>query len=445
MGGDAGASYAVTTGGAHIAYRIFGSGQHQIAYIPPWMSSVEFDTDDPYLGPALRRLASIGTMVMYDKRGCGMSDPLEPDTFPSLEARMDELVAVLDEAQFPRPTIFTGADGSSIAVLFAATYPERVHGLCLYAPFARAQIAPDYSIGRPRAEIDAMAAAIAATWGKTGIAPTAPSMETDPAFLEWVSRYQRLSASPQSAERFLRMVLLNDVRDLLPTIRVPTVVLHRADDSLVDVEFGRYVASNIPGASFIELPGRDHFWAVGDTEPIFAALAELATGAPVATPVERVLTTVLFTDIVGSTQRAVELGDRRWKQLLDRQHRTLTREITRHGGRLVASTGDGVLATFDGPGRAISCAAAIRDAVRSHGLEIRAGIHTGEIELRDDDVAGVAVHIAARVCALAGAGEVLVSGAVPPLVFGSGIEFTDRGQHDLKGVPGRWQIYEVVD
>jgi class 3 adenylate cyclase len=239
------------------------------------------------------------------------------------------------------------------------------------------------------------------------------------------------------------MAIQTDVRELLPTIRVPSVVLHRKGDQLIPIALGRYVAENIPGARFIELEGSDHFWAVGDAEPLLDAMEELSTGTAPSPPTDRVLATVMFTDIVSSTERAAELGDRRWRRLLDAHDAALRKQLDRFGGREVKTTGDGFLATFDGPGRGIRCACAIRDAVRPLGIEVRAGLHTGEVELRGDDVAGVAVHIGARVCGLASAGEVLVSGAIPPLVFGSGIEFDERGEHTLKGVPGVWQLWAV--
>ena len=436
--------YAVTRDGAHIAYRIMGSGHHEIVFIPPWMSSVELDVDDPYVGPTLRRLASIGRFVSYDKRGSGMSDPVEPGEYPTLEQRVDELVAVLDAVGYERPTVLAGADGAAIAMMFAATYPEKVNALCLYAPFARATAAPDYPIGQPTEVVDMIVEAVGKSWGTGKTAPTAPGKANDSRFLEWMGQYQRRSASPSAARRFLHMTMQTDVRDLLPTIRVPSVVLHRNGDQLIPIALGRYVADHIPGARFIELEGSDHFWAVGDTDPLLDVMEELATGSAPTHPTDRVLATVMFTDIVSSTERASDLGDRRWRELLDAHDLAVRKQLGRFGGREIKTTGDGFLATFDGPGRAIRCACAIRDALRPLGIEVRAGLHTGEVELRGDDVAGVAVHVGARVSSLAGAGEVLVSGSVPPLVIGSGIDFDERGEHHLKGVPGVWQIWAVA-
>ncbi len=429
--------------GAHIAYRVMGSGPPEIVFIPPWMSSVELDVDDPYVGPTVQRLASIGRLVSYDKRGSGMSDPLAPGVSPTLEERVDELSAVLDAVRFERPTIFAGADGAAVAMMFAATHPDRLHALCLYAPFARVVVAPDYPLGYPADVVEAMVEATGATWGGGHIAPTAPSMAEDQRFLAWFGGYQRRSASPAAGMEFLRVAIETDVRDVLASIHVPTVVLHRADDLLVPAAMGRYVADHIRGARFVELHGSDHFWAVGDTESVLDAVEEVATGTPPEPDVNRVLATIVFTDIVGSTEQASDLGDRRWRALLDAHDSSVRRQLQRFGGREIHTTGDGFLAVFDGPGRAIKCACAIRDALGPLDIEVRAGLHTGEIELRGDDVAGVAVHIAARVSALAAAGEVLVSGVVPPLVVGSGIDFHDRGEQPLRGVPGTWTIFAV--
>jgi len=436
-------SYAVTGDGVHIAYRVAGKGPPDILFIPPWMSTVELDVEDPYVGPTLRRLGSLGRCVSFDKRGSGMSDGFDSDATPSLEQRVDELVAVSDAVGLARSTILTGADGAAIAIMFAVMHPERVRAMCLYAPFARALRAEDYPIGYDLATIEMMAEATARTWGGGLQAPTAPTKADDPHFLEWFGRYQRRSASPSGARRFLTTALRTDVRDLLARVEVPVVVVHRRDDELVPLTFGRYVADGIPGARMVELDGRDHFWAAGNAEPLLDVVEELATGAPTTTRADRVLVTVLFTDIVGSTARAAELGDRRWKDLLESHDRALRAELARFGGCEIDTAGDGFLATFDLPSRALQCAHAIQRAVRVLDLQVRAGVHTGEVELRGDNVAGMAVHIGARIGALADADEVLVSPALPPLVVGSGITFADRGEHDLKGVPGVWQLWSL--
>ena len=309
--------------------------------------------------------------------------------------------------------------------------------------FRSRAVAPDYPLGFSAEEADLIVAFITETWGAGIAAPSAPSKADDHAFLEWYASFQRRAMSPNGAKRFSEMALQTDVRDLLPTIQVPTVIVQRSRDSVVRPEFSRYVADRIPGARFLEVDGSDHMWAVGDTEPLLTVMEELVTGSTSTPAYERVLATVMFTDIVSSTEQAARLGDRSWLEVLDAHNRLVRKELHRFGGHEVKTTGDGFLATFDGPGRAIRCACAIRDAVRVLGIELRAGLHTGEVEVRDEAVGGVAIHIGARVAAQASAGEVLVSGAIPPLVIGSLIAFDDRGEHTLKGVPGTWQLWAV--
>lgn len=436
--------YTVTPDGTNIAYRLMGTGPDEIVFIPPWMSSVELDVEDPYIGPTVRRLASLGRLVSFDKRGGGMSDRIPPDVLASIETRAADLGSVLDAAGCERPTVFAGADGAAVALVYAASHPDRLRGLCLYAPFARALEAPDYPLGYPTEVVDLMVAATVETWGSGRVAPTAPSLADDPGFLSWFGSYQRRSASPAAGGQFLRMAIETDVRAVLSSVRVPTVVIHRTGDQLVPVAAGRYVADHIAGARLVEVPGDDHLWAVGDTGAVLDVVEEMVTGRQASRPVTRVLVTVLFTDIVGSTALASDLGDQQWLDLLASHDTAVRRQLERFGGTEVKATGDGFCATFASPGQAIRGATAIRDAVAPLGLEVRAGLHTGEIELRGADVGGVAVHIAARVSALAQAGEVLVSGAVPPLVMGSGIEFENRGEHALKGVPGQWRIHAVL-
>lgn len=445
MADPIGVRYTTTRDGTHIAYRVTGSGP-EIVFIPPWMSSVEFDADDPYIGPTLQRLESIGRVATYDKRGSGMSDPLADDSFPTLDARVDELESVLDAAGMDSATIFTGADGAAIALVFAARCPTRVDALCLYAPFACAKATPDYPIGYSSEVLELLIDSVHATWGRNDnmSVPTAPSMADNQEFVAWMAAYQRRSGSPNSGSRFLRTAVETDVRLVLPLVRVPTVVVHRRDDPLIPLAAGRYVADNVNGARFVELEGTDHFWAVGDTSAILDVLEELVTGSPAPVRGDRQFATVLFTDIVGSTEHAASLGDRRWRELLDAHHIAVRRELSRFGGQEIATTGDGFLATFAAPGRAIICAIALRDAVRSLGLEVRVGLHAGEIEVYDENVAGIAVHIGARIAALATPGQILVSGSIPPLVFGANFEFADRGVHDLKGVPGQWAVLEVL-
>jgi class 3 adenylate cyclase len=396
------------------------------------------------VGSAYQRLGTLGRLVTYDKRGTGISDSVDPGAFPTLEERVDELVAVLDAVGFNCPTVLAGADGAAIAMMFAATYPHRTHALCLWAPLARGLKADDYPLGYTPDEAEVVIAFARDTWG-TGesVHLNAPSKADDPVFVEWYAQFERRSMSPSGFKRFASMVLQIDVRSLLPTIRVPTVIVQRSGNQIVLPELSRYVADHIPNARYIEVDGSDNFWVAGDTEPLLSAMEELVTGsAHVAAP-ERVLATIMFTDIISSTEQAASLGDRRWLELLAAHDRVIRRGLQRFGGREIKSTGDGFLATFDGPGRAIRCACNIRDGLRPFGIEIRTGLHTGEIEIRGDDIGGVAVHIGARVSACANAGEVLVSGAIPPLVIGSGIEFENRGEHTLKGVPGTWKLWAV--
>jgi class 3 adenylate cyclase len=435
--------YALTRSGRHIAYRAVGTGPAELLFVPPWTSTVELDFEDPYLGPELQRLASIGRLVSYDKYGTGMSDPVGPGETPTLEERVDELLAVLDAASLQRPTVFTGADGAAVALTCAALYPDRLKALCLYAPFARAIQGPDYPIGAPAESVELLVQLVGETWGTAQLAPSAPSLADDRHFLAWLGHYQRRSASPSAAQRFLRMAADTDVRHLLPMIRVPTVVVHRSGDQLVPISLGRYVADHIPAARFVELPGTDHFWAVGDSDSVIDIVEELATGHQPMLRTDRVLATVLFTDVVDSTRHAAQLGDRRWRELLTAHDASVRRQIARFDGHHVRGTGDGFVAIFDGPGRAIRCACSARASVRPLGLDITAGLHTGEVEVRGDDIAGIAVHIAARVVALARPGEILVSAAVPPLLIGAPFAFHARGEHDLKGVPGTWNIFAV--
>ncbi|MGZ4688711.1 MAG: adenylate/guanylate cyclase domain-containing protein [Acidimicrobiia bacterium] len=436
--------YAVTRDGTHIAYRSIGTGPRELVFIPPWTSCVELDVDDPYIGETIRRGASIGRFVSFDKRGTGMSDPVERDVCPTLEERADELTAVLEAAGCVRPTVFTGADGAAVALVFAAMYPDRLNALCLYAPFARFVDAPDYPIGYPREVAEFMVEQAGRTWGSGQFAPTAPSMADDRRFLEWFGAYQRRSASPSTATRFLRMAFETDVRDVLPLVRVPTVVMHRSDDTLVPVAAGRYVADRIPGARFVELEGSDHFWAIGDSDAVLDEMEEAATGVRPVAKSDRVLATVLFTDIVGSTDQLAAVGDTAWRELLEAHDQTARMMIARHHGDFIHHTGDGFLATFDGPARAVRCAHELDKALERIGLDIRAGVHTGEIERRGDHVAGLAVHVGARVAALAEAHQVLATRTVKDLTAGSGLRFTDYGEHALKGVPDTWHLFAVT-
>jgi class 3 adenylate cyclase len=433
--------YAIS-GDLHIAYQVVGDGAIDVVHVPTWISQVEHYWDEPSVARYFYRLASFSRLIMFDRRGSGLSDPVLQG--PTLEEQMDDVVAVLDAAGSARAAVFAQFDGGAMAALFAATHPERTSALVLYEAMARMSWAPDYDWAlhpheRRRHYGDS-------PWGDgsriTGLAPRSAS---DPRLRTWFARLERLAASPGTAARLARMNEQIDVRAVLGSISVPTLVLHQRGDQLIDIRHSRYLAEHIPGARLIELDGDEALSFAGDVDPVLDEIEEFLTGTRNSSEPERVLATVMFSDIVDSTRRAVELGDRRWRDLLESVDGTIARELFRFRGRPVKRMGDGFLATFDGPARAIRCAAAIRDATRSqYGLEIRSGLHTGEIELIGEDVGGIAVHIGARVGSNAGPGEVLVSGTVRDLVVGSGIQFSDRGERELKGVPGRWRLFSVA-
>jgi class 3 adenylate cyclase len=408
-----------------------------------WNLEVEWEW--PSVARFFRRLGSFSRVVRFNMRGEGLSDPVAPRDWQTLEQRAEDMQAVLDAVGSQRTALLGGVFGGQMMIFFAATHPERTAALVLVGTTARFGWAPDYPWGQPVEERESVVATAEAGWehGTALARMLAPSMADDPAFVSWITRLHRQSYTPGAARAGARMTLETDLRDLLPTIRVPTLVLWRPGVQVAGPEHARYLAGHIPGARLAELPGNESLMYLGDTDAVADEVEEFLTGSRHAPEADRVLATVLFTDIVGSTERATELGDRRWRDLLDSHDEIVRRQLERFRGREVNTIGDSFLATFDGPGRAILCACAIRDAVRALGIEVRAGLHTGEVELRGDDVAGVAVHIGARVATIAGPGEVLVSGAVPPLVAGSGIAFEDRGERELKGVPGTWRLYAV--
>src|SRR5215213_1354304 len=431
------------SGGLNIAYQAVGEGPPDLVYVPGWVSNVELMWEEPDLARFLRRLSSFARLILFDKRGTGLSDRVANDRLPTLEERMDDVRAVMDAVASERAALFGHSEGGNMSMLFAATYPNRTVALVTVGVYAKRIRSDDYPWAPTADARQAEIAEVEREWGTFDLDYYAPSRVGDEQFGRHLAAYLRRGASPGAAAALLRMNSQIDVRDVLPAIRVPTLVMHRAGDRDVNVEEGRYIASRIPGAKFVELPGADHlFWARG-VEEVADEIEEFLTGVRPAPELDRVLATVLFTDIVGSTERAAELGDRRWGELLSEHDRVVRRKLERFRGREVDTAGDGFLATFDGPARAVRCATAIRDAVRTLGLEVRAGVHTGECEVDDGKVRGIAVHTGARVAALAGAGEVLASSTVKDLVAGSGIEFDDRGAHQLKGVPGEWRIYAV--
>ncbi|HYZ76844.1 MAG TPA: adenylate/guanylate cyclase domain-containing protein [Gaiellaceae bacterium] len=430
------------SGDLHIAYQVVGEGPFDLLHIPGFVSNVEAMWDEPLLARFLRRLASFSRLILFDKRGTGLSDRVPNDRLPTLEERMDDLRAVLDAAGSEQAALLSHSEGGNLAVLYAATYPERTRALVTTGMFAARVWSPEYPWAPTPEQRERTIEALEREWGTPSpLVDLVPSRANDRAFMERFAAYARRSASPGAAAALMRMNTEIDVRAVLPTITVPTLVIHHTDDRDANVEEGRWIAAQIPRARFLELPGEDHLPWVGDQDRLLDEVEEFLTGArPVREP-DRVLATVLFTDIVGSTQRAAELGDRRWRELLDAHETAVRRELVRFGGREVDTAGDGFLATFDGPARAIRAACAIRDSVRGLGIELRAGVHTGECELANGKVRGIAVHTGARVAALAGPGEVLVSSTVRDLVAGSGISFEERGEHELKGVPGTWRVY----
>jgi class 3 adenylate cyclase len=428
--------------GVNIAYQVAGVGPVDIVYVPGWVSHVELGWDVPDLAHGFERLASFSRLILFDKRGTGMSDSVPDLELPTLEQRMDDVRAVMDAVGSERATIFGASEGGSMSILFAATYPDRTDALCTFGCFAKRVWSKDYPWAPTPEERQRSYDAVGRDWAAgLDLADIAPSL--DGASRARLATYVRRCASPGAALALLRMNTQIDVRDVLPAIRVPTLVMNRTFDNDANVEEGRYLADRIPRARFVEFPGTDHLWWTEDADLIVDQIEELVTGIRPAPQPDRVLATVLFTDIVGSTDRVRELGDERWANLLRQHHAAVRRELDRFRGHEVDTAGDGFLATFDGPARAIRCALAARDEVRTLGLELRAGLHTGECELSGEKVAGIAVHTGARVAALAGPGEVLVSSTVRDLVSGSGIGFENRGEHDLKGVGSR-SVYAVT-
>jgi pimeloyl-ACP methyl ester carboxylesterase len=431
-----------------IAYQVTGAGPRDLVYVPGWASNIELMWEEPEMARFLARLASFSRLILFDKRGTGLSDRVSNDELPTLEQRMDDVRAVLDAVGSERAALFGHSEGGNMCVLFAATYPERTLAVITLGCFAKRRDPDDDYPWAPTAENrEEAAAAVESNWGHLraeDVEYYAPSRVGDEQFVHNLERYLRRAASPGAAAALLRMNSYIDVRGVLPTIRVPTLVLHRAGDHDVDVAEGRYLAAKIPGAKFVELAGADHWISAGDTDAIADEIEEFLTGTRPPVELDRVLATVLFTDIIGSTERAAELGDRRWRDLLGAHDAAVRRELERFRGREIDTAGDGFFAIFDGPARAVRCAISAGEVVGELGLEIRAGIHTGECELDGPKVRGIAVHTGARIASLAGPGEVLLSHTVKDLVAGSGLEFEDRGLHELKGVPGGWRLYAAV-
>jgi class 3 adenylate cyclase len=430
------------SGDVHIAYHVVGDGPIDLVVFGTLVSHVELGWESPSIARFLRGMASFSRLIVFDKRGVGMSDPVAGDAFPTLEQRMEDVRAVMDAAGSERAALFGTSEGGQLAVLFAATYPERALGLVLFNTAARIRRADDYRPGVPARLEEAALALFESDWGGDMLLDlVVPSLGADQRAREWWGRYFRRATSPGAAVAQLRMNFGMDVRHVLGAVQTPTLVLHTGGNAFLPADHGRYLAEHIPDASYVELVGSDDLPYLDAADGIVAETREFLTGVREPAEPDRVLTTVLFTDIVGSTEQATALGDRGWRDVLDAHDTAVRRQLERFRGREIKTTGDGFLATFDGPARAIRCGSAIREAARGAGVDVRVGLHTGEIELRGEDIGGVAVHVAQRVCALAGTGDVLVSGAVPLLVAGSGIEFSERGTHELKGLPGAWQVF----
>jgi class 3 adenylate cyclase len=429
------------SGDVHIAYRIFGDGPRDIVLVPGTLSHAEIFWDFPVNEYLLKRFTSFARVIVFDKRGQGLSDRVAEQT---LEERIGDVRAVMDAAGSQRATIFGWSEGGPMSLMFAATYPGRTAELVLCGSFASMKAEP-WSLTKERWA--GFLRELEAHWGEGILVPVnAPSRSKDEIFLRWFGRLERATASPGAILALLRANYEIDVRHLLPSIRVPTLILHRVGDKTIPVRAGRYLAQHIPGARYVELPGDDHLLQAFDQDVLdrlIDEIEEFITGARHRPEPDRVLATVMFTDIVGSTERAAQLGDERWRELLKNYYEVMRKELATFRGREVNTAGDGLLATFDGPARAIRCACSAREKMRALGLQVRTGLHTGECELIGDDVGGIAVHIGARVATSADPGEVMVSSTVKDLVAGSGIQFADRGTHGLRGVPGEWRLFVV--
>jgi pimeloyl-ACP methyl ester carboxylesterase len=434
------------SGDASIAYQVVGDGPIDLVLVLGFATHLELQWESPPFARFFDRISSFSRLILFDKRGTGLSDPVTEA--PTLEQRVDDVRAVMDAAGSERAALFGISEGGPMSVLFAATHPDRVTALVLHGAMGRTTEAPDYPWGSPAEALRESAAEfIAPYWGQQAegmVELFAPSFAGDPEAVEFMARMERSAASPAMVQQLFEMFLDIDVRAVLPTIQVPTLVLHRRGDRVVNRRAGEELAAQIPGGRYLELPGIDHLPWAGDQEAVVGEIEEFLTGARSVPAPDRVLATVMFTDIVGSTERAAELGDAPWRELLSEHQAAVRRELKRFRGREVKTLGDGSLATFDGPARGIRCGRAIVEEARSHGLEVRIGLHSGEVELMEDDVGGIAVHIAARVGALATAGEVLVTSTVKDLVSGSGIRFLDRGAKHLKGIPDEWRLFAAA-
>jgi pimeloyl-ACP methyl ester carboxylesterase len=430
------------SGDVHIAYQVTGSGPIDLVLVPGFVSHLEADWDSPAKSRLLQRLGSFCRLIRFDKRGTGLSDRVK---IPTLEERMDDVRAVMDAAGSQKAALFGYSEGGPMSILFSATYPARTTALIIYGSYARRLRAGDHPYGKTPEEWEAFVQRLEREWGgPAAIDVFAPSQAADPKFRQAFANSLRQAASPGAVVDIMRMNGEIDVRPVLPVIRVPTLILHRTGDRLTDIGQARYLASHIQGARMCELAGDDHIFYLGDGDAIINEIEQFITGERHDPEPDRILATVLFTDIASSTERAAAIGDRHWRELLEQHHAMVRRNLSEFRGREIDTAGDGFLTTFDGPARAVRCASAVIEGARNLGLEVRAGVHTGECEIMGEKLSGLAVHIGARVAANASPGEVLVSSTVKDLVAGSGLRFTDRGVRVLKGIPGEWRLYAAM-
>jgi class 3 adenylate cyclase len=431
-------------GDDRIAYQVFGTGP-DVIYFAGMSSAIDVRWEDPQFAGFLRRLGSFCRLIGFDRRGTGVSDALPPGQLPTWETFVDDVRAVLDDVGSERACVFAVQDAGPTGILFAASHPNRTSALILANTTARYIRAEDHPSGLPPEQAEEILRAIEAAWGTEGIAAIAePSRRDDPTFARWYAKFNRASMRPRQAAAYLRDVMSLDVSETLSLVRVPTLVLHAADVRIIPIEQGRHLAGAIEGARFVELPGGGMSLWTEAAEPALAEVEEFVTGVRRGPEPDRVLATVLFTDIVGSTERASSLGDRLWREVLGRHEDLAGGTVSAFRGRLVKTTGDGILATFDGPARALRCASEMRTRLKELGLEMRMGLHTGEIELLGEDIGGIGVNIGSRVMGEAAPNEILATGTVRDLVVGSQIEFADRGARVLKGVPGEWRLFEAM-
>jgi class 3 adenylate cyclase len=432
------------SGDGYVAYQVLGSGPPDLLVVAELLSHCEHRWEEPGLARALRRLARFSRLILFDKRGTGLSDPVAVDRLPTLEQRAADMEAVVDAVGAAEPAVAGFSEGGIDAIFFAATRPARVSSLVLYGAWPRFFAAEDYPYGWSHDEFELLVGGVLETWGQGALLPLiAPSVAGDERLRSWWAGYERLAASPGIAAALLRIALDVDVRSALPSISAPALVLHRAQDVFSPVAHGRHLAGQVPDSRYVELLGEDHPFFIGDVDAVVDPIEEFITGVPPLPHHERVLVTALFVDIVGSTERATRIGDRSWTDLLQAHQGMIRRQLQRFSGREIDTAGDGFFAVFDGPARAVECATAIRDATRAFGIEVRAGLHTGECEVVEGKVSGLSVHIAARVASIADPNEVVVTRTIRDLVAGSSIGLTDRGVHVLKGVAEPWQLYRA--